>query len=285
MNVWPRRAYCLIALACALFCVATIGATAIAQERGENGADSASATAAAPRPQRIPPPLTAYKGRRIAPTMSYLGAEWLIRETREREEACTKLLKILDLKPGLTVCDMGCGNGFYSLRLAQAVGKDGKVLAVDIQPEMLSLLEKRAKAEQVTNVEPILGSLIDPHLPDESCDLILLVDVYHEFSHPEHMLKAMRKALRPTGQIVLVEFRLEDPRVPIKLLHKMSKKQIMKELPPNGYKLVRQYDELPWQHVMFFARDDADIPEVEVTGPAAAGRRANGRATHGAAQP
>ena len=284
MNAWPRRLYSLMALVYAGLFVAAPGATAAAQDGGAPRADSPAATSRAQRPQRIPPPLTAYKGRRIAPTMSYLGAEWLVRETREREEACTKLLKILDLEPGLTVCDMGCGNGFYSLKLAKAVGKDGKVLAVDIQPEMLSLLEKRAKAERVANIEPILGSLIDPHLPDESCDLILLVDVYHEFSHPEHMLKAMRKALKPNGQIVLVEFRLEDPRVPIKLLHKMSKKQIMKELPPNGYKLVRQYDELPWQHVMFFARDDSKLPEVEVSG-AAAGRGANGRATKDRTQP
>ena len=217
---------------------------------------------AAAKQEKIPPARTIYKGRRIAPAMSYLGAEWLTRETREREEACTQLLKVLELKPGLTVCDMGCGNGFYTLKLAEAVGNDGAVLAVDIQAEMLSLLDKRAKAAGVQNVKPILGSVIDPHLPDESCDLILLVDVYHEFSHPEHMLKAMRKALKPTGQIVLVEFRLEDPRVPIKLLHKMSKKQIMKEFPPNGYKLVREYDGLPWQHVMFFARDDAELPEA-----------------------
>jgi ubiquinone/menaquinone biosynthesis C-methylase UbiE len=266
MKRWPRRAWSWMTFACAGLCLALTGAWASAQEAGASQADAAAATTPAQKPQRIPQPLTAYKGRRIAQAMSYLGADWLVRETREREEACTKLLKVLDLKPGLTICDMGCGNGFYSLKLAEAVGKDGKILAVDIQPEMLSLLEKRAKAAQVENIEPILGSVIDPQLPDESCDLILLVDVYHEFSHPEHMLKAMRKALKPTGQIVLVEFRLEDPRVPIKLLHKMSKKQILKELPPNGYKLVREYDELPWQHVMFFARDDSPLPEITSSG-------------------
>lgn len=273
MKRWSRRAWSWMTLTCAGLCLVLTEAWAAAQEAGTAQADSAAEATPAPKPQRIPPPLTAYKGRRIAQAMSYLGADWLVRETREREEACTKLLKVLDLKPGLTVCDMGCGNGFYSLKLAEAVGKDGKVLAVDIQPEMLSLLEKRAKAAQVENIEPILGSVIDPQLPDESCDLILLVDVYHEFSHPEHMLKAMRKALKPTGQIVLVEFRLEDPRVPIKLLHKMSKKQIMKELPPNGYKLVREYDELPWQHVMFFARDDSPLPEITSSGSAKNGSR------------
>ncbi len=219
-------------------------------------AQAPAAVAPAEKTEKLPPPLTRYKGREIAATMSYLGADWLIRETREREEACQKLLEILKVAPGMTVCDMGCGNGFYSLQLAEAVGKNGKVLAVDIQPEMLSLLSKRAQAAGVANIEPILGTLIDPKLPDESCDLILLVDVYHEFSHPEHMLKAMQKALKPTGRLVLVEFRLEDPQVPIKLLHKMSKKQILKELPPNGYKLVDEYEKLPWQHVMFFGRDD-----------------------------
>lgn len=201
-----------------------------------------------------PPPLTHYKGRQIAQTMHYLGASWLTREERQREEGTELLLKCLKIKPGQTVCDMGCGNGYYTLELARMVGEKGKVLAVDIQPEMLSLLNQRAKQAGLANVEPVLGTLIDPKLPAGKVDLILCVDVYHEFSHPEHMLQAMRKALAPGGRVVLVEFRLEDPDVPIKLLHKMSKEQILKELPPNGYKLAEQYDELPWQHAMFFER-------------------------------
>jgi ubiquinone/menaquinone biosynthesis C-methylase UbiE len=132
------------------------------------------------------------------------------------------------------------------------------VLAVEIQPEMLSLLNERAKKENIKNIEPILGTVIDPKLPESKLDLILLVDVYHEFSHPEHMLQAMRKSLKPKGRLVLVEFRQEDPEVPIKLLHKMSKEQILKELPPNGYKLVEQFDKLPWQHVMFFEPASAE---------------------------
>jgi ubiquinone/menaquinone biosynthesis C-methylase UbiE len=152
---------------------------------------------------------------------------------------------------------MGCGNGFYTLRIAKRLGPKGQVLAVDIQPEMLTLLRERAIEAGVKNVKPILGSVIDPQLPDGSCDLILCVDVYHEFSHPEHMLRAMRKALKPDGRLVLVEFRMEDPQVPIKLEHKMSKEQILKELPPNGFKLAREFDDLPWQHVMWFARDPA----------------------------
>ena len=202
----------------------------------------------------IPRPRKKYKGREIAVTMHYLGAPWLVRESRQREEDCQMLLEALDVKPGQTVCDLGCGNGFYTLRLAQLVGPQGKVLAVDIQSEMLHMLSERAKEEQITNIEPVLGTQIDPKLPAGKVDLILLVDVYHEFSHPRQMLEAMRKALKPGGRIALAEFRAEDPAVPIKPLHKMSKKQILKEFPPNGLKLVDQFDELPWQHLMFFQR-------------------------------
>jgi ubiquinone/menaquinone biosynthesis C-methylase UbiE len=206
----------------------------------------------------LPPALKYYKGREIAQTMHYLGAPWLIRESRQREEDTEQLLKVLNVQPGQVICDMGCGNGFYAIKLAKLAGPEGRVLAVDIQPEMLTLLKERAKAEGVENVQPILGTLIDPQLPKGSLDLILCVDVYHEFSHPEQMLAAMRDSLKPDGRVALVEFRAEDPDVPIKPLHKMSKDQILKEWRPNGFKLVEQYDQLPWQHVMFFQRAEMD---------------------------
>jgi len=205
----------------------------------------------------LPPALTHYMGREIAQTMHFTGAEWLTRESRQREEDCETMLAALGVQPGQTVCDMGCGNGFYTLELARLVGEEGRVLAVDIQPEMLTLLRERARAADVGNVEPILGSLVDPGLPDGEVDLILLVDVYHELSHPVHVLRELREALKPDGRIALVEFRLEDPEVPIKLLHKMSKEQILVEFPANGFELVEEFDELPWQHLMFFRRDDA----------------------------
>ncbi len=205
---------------------------------------------------KIPPALESYKGRQIAQTMHFTGAPWLTRDSRQREEDCAQMLKELGVKRGMTVCDMGCGNGFYTLQLAKMVGPQGKVLAVDIQPEMLRLLQARAKAARIRNIEPILGSVIDPKLPAGKVDLILCVDVYHEFSHPEHMLGAMRESLASGGRVALLEFRLEDPEVPIKLLHKMSKAQILKEYPANGLKLVREFDGLPWQHLMFFGRDD-----------------------------
>jgi ubiquinone/menaquinone biosynthesis C-methylase UbiE len=206
--------------------------------------------------EAVPPALTHYLGREIAQTMHYRGAPWLTRDSREQEERCSLLLTALGVKPGMTVCDMGCGNGYYTLQLAKMVGPKGRVLAVDIQPQMLELLMQRAAEAELENIEPILGQLHDPNLPAGQVDLILLVDVYHEFSHPQHMLAAMRKALAPDGVLVLTEYRAEDPNVPIKPLHKMSKRQIMKEFVPNGFKLVKEFDRLPWQHMMFFQCED-----------------------------
>ena len=204
----------------------------------------------------LPLPRTTYLGRRIAPAMSYLGADWLMRKQRQEEENCSLMLQQLGTKPGMTVCDMGAGNGFYTVQLAHRVGAAGKVLAVDIQPEMLTLLRARAEKENITNIQLVLGTVIDPRLPANQVDLILCVDVYHEFSHPERMLRKMRDALAPRGHVVLVEFRAEDPLVPIKELHKMSRAQIMKELLANGFRLAREFNDLPWQHMMYFERDD-----------------------------
>jgi ubiquinone/menaquinone biosynthesis C-methylase UbiE len=205
----------------------------------------------------IPLPLKEYRGRQIATTMHYLGATWLTRESRGREEDCETLLKALAIQPGQTVCDMGCGNGFYTLHLVRLVGANGKVVAVDIQREMLGLLKDRAAAEKIDNIELVLGTPVDPRLTPNTFDLVLMVDVYHELSHPEQMLRAIHQSLKPTGRVALVEFRAEDKSVPIKPLHKMSKAQILKEFQPNGFRLVEQFDKLPWQHLMFFMRDDA----------------------------
>ena len=206
--------------------------------------------------ETLPPPLEIYMGREIAQTMHYAGAEWLLRNEREREERCSMLLDNLGLKTGMTVCDMGCGNGFYALPIAELIGKRGRVLAVDIQPEMLDLLRDRMEKTGVDNITPVLGSVHDPRLPEGSVDLMLLVDVYHEFSYPEQMLAAIRRSLKPGGRVALVEFRAEDDEVPIKPEHKMSKKQILKEFPANGFELDSEFERLPWQHVMFFRLAD-----------------------------
>ncbi len=232
------------------------------------------------REVEIPPPLTQYMGREIAQTMHWLGAEWLIRETREKEENPALVMKNLGLKPGMTVADLGCGNGFYTTRLARAVGEAGRVYAVEIQPEYFPLLEERAREEGLTNIQPVLGTLIDPRLPEASCDLIFLADVYHEFSHPVHMLAAIRKALKPTGRVVLLEFRAEDTLVPIKPLHKMSKTQVEKELTANGFRPAGAFDGLPWQHMLFFERDDAPPAKHETQPPAGASNQPESNPEH-----
>lgn len=195
-----------------------------------------------------------YMGRQIAAVMGYQAAAWLERPEREKEEHCSKLLESLKLKPGDVIADVGAGSGYYTFRMAERVGPKGKVLAVDIQKEMLALIRKRMKADKVTNVEPVLGTLTDPKLPAEGVDLILLVDVYHEFSHPYEMTAEMVKALKPHGRIVFVEYRMEDPKVPIKLVHKMTQRQVIKEMSPFPLKHTETVGVLPWQHIMIFEK-------------------------------
>ena len=204
-----------------------------------------------------------YLGRIVAKPMSHLGASWLIRSNRDDEENASDSFKQLKLTEGMAVCDLGCGNGYWTLPMARDVGKTGKVYAVDIQPEMLQKLRQRASRFDLSNIEPVLGKIDDPQIPVDSLDLLLMVDVYHEFSHPQSMLWEIRRALRPKGVVALLEYREEDPTVPIKQLHKMSKRQILKEYEANGFKLVREYNELPWQHLMFFARDDSPLEKIE----------------------
>ena len=203
----------------------------------------------------IPEPLTKYLGRRIALPMSYHGIPWLNRPERIQEENPEEMLEQLKVQPGMTVCDMGCGDGYYTIELARRVGPTGKVIAVDIQPEMLQELSRRCEQNNLKNVDMILGLPHDPKLPEGKLDLILMVDVYHEFSNPIEMLDSMRKSLKKDGRIALVEFRGEDPQVPIKPEHKMTKKQILKEYESNAFRLVDQYDRLPWQHLMFLGPD------------------------------
>ncbi len=204
--------------------------------------------------QEAPPALTEYMGREIAQTMHWKGAEWLMRRVREQEEGPSKMREQLQVKPGMVICDMGCGNGYHTLPLAEMVGEKGKIFAVDVQPEMIEMLRQNITRKELKNIEPIVGLYHDPKLPPNTCDMILLVDVYHEFSHPVQMLAGMRAALKPDGLLVLVEFRAEDDTVPIKPEHKMSKAQIHKEMNANGFELKREFDGLPWQHLMFFGK-------------------------------
>lgn len=207
--------------------------------------------------EAAPAALTEYKGRTIAQTMHWSGAEWLMRANREQEENAALLIKELRIQPGWTICDLGCGSGYHALTMSTLTGEKGKILAVDIQQEMLDMLNARAAGRGLKNIQPILGTFHDPKLPPASCDLILLVDVYHEFSHPEHQLKAMHAALKPGGRIALVEYRAEDTKVPIKPEHKMSKEQIRREWLPMGFEVEREFDGLPWQHLIFFKKKAA----------------------------
>jgi ubiquinone/menaquinone biosynthesis C-methylase UbiE len=199
-----------------------------------------------------------YMGREIAQVMGHLGAGWLDRPEREQEEQPAKLMKALKLKPGDVVADIGAGSGYFTFRLAKEVGSKGKVYAVDIQKEFLAMLRKRAKDRELTNVEPILGTITDPKLPAGSVDLILLVDVYHEFSHPYEMTEAMIKALKRGGRIVFVEYRMEDPKVPILLVHKMTQQQVKKEMAIHPLRHVETSDVLPRQHIIIFEKKPAE---------------------------
>ena len=195
-----------------------------------------------------------YMDREIAQVMGHQGAGWLERPTREKEEHPAKLIKALKLKPGDVVADIGAGSGYHTFRMAPLVAPKGKILAVEIQPEMLAMIRKKMEQTKVTNIDLVLGKIDDPKLPADSVDVILMVDVYHEFSHPYEMTTAMIKALKPGGRLVFVEFRMEDPKVPIKLVHKMSERQVIKEMGPFPLKHVRTYETLPWQHVIVFEK-------------------------------
>ena len=197
---------------------------------------------------------TYYLGRQIAHVMGHEGADWLERNGRQQEEGTDLLVKELKLKPTDVVADIGAGTGFFSFQLAKKVPK-GQVLAVDIQPEMIALLQENKRRLKVTNVRPVLGSTTSPALPADSVDLVLIVDAYHEFDHPREMGRAIRRALRPgTGRLALVEYRAEDPNVPIKRIHKMSVEQARKEMAAVGLEFVEAIDTLPQQHLLLFRR-------------------------------
>ncbi|HEX6211836.1 MAG TPA: class I SAM-dependent methyltransferase [Methylomirabilota bacterium] len=191
-------------------------------------------------------------GRRIAPVMSHLGADWLDRPERAREEAPDRALDALAIRPGQAVADVGAGSGYFTERLARRVGPEGRVYAVDIQPEMLERLEARVKRAGLSNVTPLLGAEADPRLPPACCDLILMVDVYHELARPQEMLRRLGAALANDGRLVLLEYRKEDPDIPIRPEHKMSVADARAELEAEGFRLERVIDVLPRQHVLVF---------------------------------
>jgi predicted methyltransferase len=204
-------------------------------------ADQSSANA----PRRHP-----VSGRVFAPVMGVAGAGWLERAEREAEEAPSRAIEALDLRPGMVIADIGAGSGYYTSRMAKKVAPTGRVYATDIQPGMIGILERRITAEGLTNVTTVLGAMDDPSLPAQSIDLALMVDVYHELQQPQVFLQRLKGALKPGGRLVLLEFRKEDPKIPIFEVHKMSVAEVKQELEAEGYAIERVIDVLPWQHII-----------------------------------
>ncbi len=204
--------------------------------------------------------------RRIAQVMGTAGAEWLVRPTREAEEHPDEALDALKIPAGATVADIGAGVGYITWRLAKRVGPSGIVYGEDIQQEMLDQLTKNMRDRNLTNVRPILGAIDDPKLPKDSLDLVIMVDVYHEFSEPEKMLRHIRESLKPGGRLVLLEYRGEDPAVPIRPEHKMTIKEVRSEVEPEGYKFDRSIEILPIQHIIVFKKSSRQSALHEIVG-------------------
>lgn len=193
-------------------------------------------------------------GRVFALPMGVAGASWLDRREREDEENPDLAMRLIRVERGSAVADLGAGSGYFTVRLARAVGTAGKVYAVDIQQGMLDLLQRAVTRERLTNVIPVLSTENDPRLPEQSLDLVLMVDVYHELSSPQVTLAHLKRALKPGGRLVLLEYRAEDPDVPIRPEHKMTKAQVKLEIEHEGFRQQRVYDDLPRQHLIVFTR-------------------------------
>ena len=196
-----------------------------------------------------------YMGREIAYVMGFQGIDWLERSEREQEENVSKLIQNMRIRSDDIIADIGAGSGYHAFRIA-TLDKNGLVYAVDIQTEMLMTIEKNKEFSKIKNIETILGTEKSVQLPKNSVDKILMVDVYHEFSFPVEMINSMKNALKPNGQLFLIEYRGEDPLVPIKTIHKMTEKQALKEMESAGFKLKENIDNLPWQHCMIFVKND-----------------------------
>ncbi len=213
------------------------------------------ATAIVAAQQIVSPGVHPISGRRYALTMSYLGADWLDRSERVQEEEPDAALDAIALAPGSIVADVGAGSGYMTVKMAKRVGPTGKVYANDIQPQMLNILRQRLDREKVPNVELVLGTMDDPKLPANTIDLILMVDVYHEFAQPQPMLRKMKDALKTGGRLVLLEYRKEDPSIPIRPDHKMSVAEAKMELEAEGFTLAKVDERLPRQHILIFTKN------------------------------
>ena len=195
-----------------------------------------------------------YMGREIAYIMGFQGINWLERSEREKEEDVSTLIKNMKIKTNDTIADIGAGSGYHVFKMAP-LAENGLVYAVDIQPEMVETIELKKRSKRMSNIETVLGSEKSINLPKNSLDKILLVDVYHEFSYPIELVKSIKNALKPNGQLFLIEYRGEDLTVPIKKIHKMTEKQSIAEMKAAGLSLKENIDNLPWQHCMIFEKN------------------------------
>lgn len=263
-----RRAPAALLLAAAAAAVASAVVVARpAETAGGGSAQPVAAPAVARTPGVAPPGLygrasrpspdgigRTYMGREIAQVMGWQGASWLEREEREREERSDLLMRELALQPGMVVADIGAGTGYYSRRMARAVGPSGRVFAVDVQPEMVGFLREAASQPGYSQIVPVLGGERDVSLAPGTVDLAIMVDVYHELEYPWEVLDSLVRAMKPGGRIVFVEYRAEDAFVPIKTLHKMSEQQVRREAAVHALEWERTARTLPWQHAIFFRR-------------------------------
>jgi ubiquinone/menaquinone biosynthesis C-methylase UbiE len=245
--------------------VASLSALSVSSAFSNYGAPSLAAQTSAPAPPGQPRYETRashdpngtgkfYMGREIAQVMGPGGMEWLDRPEREQQENPAKVMDALELHRGDVAADLGAGTGYFTFRMAPVVGPSGKVLAVDIQDEMLNALRKRAATLNASNVEVIKAGETDPHLPANAVDLVLFVDVYHELSYPFEVMSKVRDSLKPGGRVVFVEYRKEDPRVHIEEVHKMAAKQLESEMNAVGLVRVRTVETLPLQHIVIFKK-------------------------------
>jgi SAM-dependent methyltransferase len=232
----------------------TLAIVAVLGLAGAAGLGALATTGPAVLPQGITgnPGVHPVSGRTIANVMSHAGADWLDRPERESEERPDRAVAALGLEPGAVVADLGAGSGYFTVRLARRVGPSGRVFAADIQPEMLSLLRTRLEREALSNVELVQSAEDDPRLPPRTFDLILMVDVYHELARPQLILSKLLASLKPGGRLVLLEYRKEDPAVPIRPEHKMSVAEARLELEAEGFQLDRVDSSLPRQHILIF---------------------------------
>jgi SAM-dependent methyltransferase len=230
MRTWKRFVFGSGLLAAGLAATVTVGVVAGAQAPGVH-------------------PIS---GRRFAPVMGWQGADWLERHERAEEEDPDTAINVLKIARGSSVADIGAGSGYMTMKLSARVGPEGKVYANDIQPQMLQMLASRLASGRITNVVLIQGTIDDPRLPDASVDLEMMVDVYHELSQPQAMLRHLRAALKPGGRLVLLEYRKEDPSVPIKYEHKMTVTEAKTEVEAEGFTLAKVDESLPRQHILIF---------------------------------